>query len=81
MAHMMLSPVARAVMDLCGEMPIDELHEFAFDFGDLLRRIRKEEVRLFNEAYIRAKFTQGLEVSPYFVSEEINPGYAGTYLN
>lgn len=77
--ELLLSPVARVVIGMLGEAPLDQLHETEYDFGELVKEIERERRKAFHRAWHEATFTKGLSVSPFFVSS--NPGYVGTYLN
>jgi hypothetical protein len=71
-----LTSVAKVVLEMFGETPIDIFREIECDVDRLWFRMQN---LAFNHSKATADFTKGLEVSPYFV--ESNPGYWGTYLN
>lgn len=79
MSDFLVTPVARAAMELMGEMTCDPFHEFEVDVSALLRAIEREQRKVFNEAYYEAMGTLGLRVSRYCLSYD--SGYAGAYAN
>jgi hypothetical protein len=76
MATLKLSQISVCVMEVCGPMPLDPLHEYEYDSELLVFRVRHI---LFNEARDLAAVAQGLSLSLYFVQSHV--GYWGTYLH
>lgn len=78
MSDLLLAPTARAVMELMGEMPVDPLHEFAFDVEALMRRIERIQWKDFFAVENLVQKSKGLFFSTQVVQDG---GYQGTYLN